>query len=89
MPCGLWNGEGASSSSAAHHVDISTGAMLLSGVSLATGSPTSRCRRRNRTAQRLWLEPAAGHPFQPLEEDERYSWADEFEQKLAAIAVSP
>ena len=32
---------------------------------------------------RLWIEPAAGHPFRPLQEmcD---AWADEFEEKYAA-----
>ena len=88
----LWNGEGAVLLRA-HHVDISTSAMLLERCIPGTWLTTSLPEEEQDAIvagllQRLWREPAAGHPFQPLEEMCN-SWVDEFEQKLERSPQPP
>ncbi len=88
----LWNGEGAVLLRA-HHVDISTSAMLLERCIPGTWLTTSMPEEEQDAIvagllRRLWRVPAAGHPFHPLEEMCN-SWVDEFEQKLERSPQPP
>ena len=85
-----WNGRGAVFVHAAEELD-GTAALLLErclpGSTLASLPEPEQDTVIASLLLRLWREPAAGHPFRPLQEmcD---AWADGFERKAAARPMS-
>ncbi len=81
-----WGGQGAIVLHATEALD-DTNALLLErcspGMALASRPEPEQDQVVASLLPRLWLEPAPGHPFRPLQQmcD---TWADEFEHKIAA-----
>lgn len=82
-----WNGDGAVRLHAAAEVGEQTTALLLErctpGTTLAARPEPEQDIVIAGLLLRLWIEPAPGHPFRPLQVmcD---AWADEYEQRSAA-----
>lgn len=82
----FWDGQGAVLVHATEALD-DTIALLLErcspGLTLASRPESEQDQVIASLLPRLWLEPAPGHPFRPLQQmcD---TWADEFEHKTAA-----
>ena len=85
-----WDGQGAVLVHAAEDLDGTTALLLercVPGNTLASRPEPEQDTVIASLLRRLWREPAAGHPFRPLQEmcDQ---WADAFERRAAARPVN-
>jgi streptomycin 6-kinase len=87
-----WNGDGAVRLLASHR-DGDADVLLLEACEPGTpltslSSETEQDIVFAELLSRLWIEPAAGHPFRPLSQMCAY-WADRFEERSGAWTVDP
>ena len=82
-----WDGRGAVRLLEVHETNDTTALLLEAcepGDTLSTLEPLEQDLVAGRTLQRLWIEPAVGHPFPTLTSMCR-GWADGFDRTYAAL----